>query len=263
MYSKSISWSDYLSSISYFIIVISSHVFGCWNNWESGPRCRNTGVEPICSVSYLGQPHHHHHFAIILIVAIFHITYIENCCLISHHMYRTIENRDPGAGGRAYWKLIALICCQTTSQQNQEGWFWSSTLWLTDWQIQGVSKKKVLSWFSSCFSSRGRILHYPVCFGIRILSPFHLSTQIILKTRNYFRIISSLRIQKIHQRIWLYTSWGAGLYFILMLRSSKFAKRLQQCALLIRASITLLIWLKLFGFRIWLENTYEKVKSDL
>ena len=133
--SKSISWSGYVSSISYFIIVISSHVFGCWNNWESGPRCRNTGVEPICSVSYLGQPHHHHHFAIILIVVIFHITYIENCCLISHHMYRTIENRDPGAGGRAYWKLIALICCQTTSQQNQEGWFWSSTLWLTDWQI--------------------------------------------------------------------------------------------------------------------------------
>ena len=49
-----------------------------------------------------------------LIWIIFHIT------LISHWAGQTIENRNPGAGGRVYWKLIALICCQTTSQQNQE-----------------------------------------------------------------------------------------------------------------------------------------------
>ena len=44
-------------------------------------------------------------------------------------------------------------------------------------QLQGVSKKKVLSCIYSCFCSRSRILLFHMCFGIRILSPFHLSTQ--------------------------------------------------------------------------------------
>ena len=46
-------------------------------------------------------------------------------------------------------------------------------------RLQGVSKKKVLSWFSSYFSSRGPILHFHMCFGIKISSPFHIATQII------------------------------------------------------------------------------------
>ena len=45
-----------------------------------------------------------------LIWIIFHTT------LISDWAAQTFENRNPGAGRRAYWKLIALICCQTTSQ---------------------------------------------------------------------------------------------------------------------------------------------------
>ena len=46
-------------------------------------------------------------------------------------------------------------------------------------QVQGVSKKRYFSDFLSYFSSRGRILLFHVCFGIRILRPFHLVTQII------------------------------------------------------------------------------------
>ena len=45
--------------------------------------------------------------------------------------------------------------------------------------IQGVSKKKVLSWVSSYFSSRGPILLFNMCFGIRILRPFHIATRVI------------------------------------------------------------------------------------
>ena len=42
--------------------------------------------------------------------------------------------------------------------------------------IQGVSKKRYVSDFLSYFSSRGRILHFHLCFGIRISSPFHQNT---------------------------------------------------------------------------------------
>ena len=41
--------------------------------------------------------------------------------------------------------------------------------------IQGVSKKRYVSDFLSYFSSRGRILHFHLCFGIRISSPFDLN----------------------------------------------------------------------------------------
>ena len=45
--------------------------------------------------------------------------------------------------------------------------------------IQGVSKEKVLSWFLSHSASRGPILLFHMCFGIKILSPIHLATQMI------------------------------------------------------------------------------------
>ena len=44
-------------------------------------------------------------------------------------------------------------------------------------KLQGVSKKRYFSDFLSYFSSRGRILLFHMCFGIRILSPFHLAIQ--------------------------------------------------------------------------------------
>ena len=43
--------------------------------------------------------------------------------------------------------------------------------------LQGVSKKRYFLDFLSYFSSRGRILLFHMCFGIRILSPFHLAIQ--------------------------------------------------------------------------------------
>ena len=43
--------------------------------------------------------------------------------------------------------------------------------------LQGVSKKRYFSDFLSYFSSRGQILLFHMCFGIRILSPFHLAIQ--------------------------------------------------------------------------------------
>ena len=43
--------------------------------------------------------------------------------------------------------------------------------------IYRVSLKKVLSWCYSCFCSRSQILLFQMCFGIRILSPFHIATQ--------------------------------------------------------------------------------------
>ena len=43
--------------------------------------------------------------------------------------------------------------------------------------VQGVSKKRYFCDFLSYFSSRGRILLFHMCFGIRILSPFHLAIQ--------------------------------------------------------------------------------------
>ena len=43
--------------------------------------------------------------------------------------------------------------------------------------IQGVSKKRYFCDFLSYFSSRGWILVFHMCFGIRILSPFHLAIQ--------------------------------------------------------------------------------------
>ena len=51
---------------------------------------------------------------------------------------------------------------------------------LLEWtqkNIQGVSKKRYFLDFLSYFSSRGRILLFHMCFGIRILSPFHLAIQ--------------------------------------------------------------------------------------
>ena len=44
-------------------------------------------------------------------------------------------------------------------------------------QLQGVSKKRYFSDFLSYFISRGRILLFHMCFGIRILSLFHLAIQ--------------------------------------------------------------------------------------
>ena len=43
--------------------------------------------------------------------------------------------------------------------------------------VQGVSKKRYFCDFLSYFSSRGRILLFHMCFGIGILSPFHLAIQ--------------------------------------------------------------------------------------
>ena len=43
--------------------------------------------------------------------------------------------------------------------------------------IQGVSKKRYFSGFLFYFSSRGQILLFHMCFGIRISSPFHLAIQ--------------------------------------------------------------------------------------
>ena len=45
------------------------------------------------------------------------------------------------------------------------------------YKIQGVSKKRYFLGFLSFFSSRGRILLFRMCFGIRISSPVHLATQ--------------------------------------------------------------------------------------
>ena len=42
-----------------------------------------------------------------------------------------------------------------------------------------MSLKKVLSWFLSHFASRGTILLFHMCFGIRISSLFHPATQMI------------------------------------------------------------------------------------
>ena len=42
-------------------------------------------------------------------------------------------------------------------------------------KLQGVSKKRYFSDFLSYFSSRGQILLFHMCFGIRISSPFHLA----------------------------------------------------------------------------------------
>ena len=50
-------------------------------------------------------------------------------------------------------------------------------LFKTLYNIQGVSKKRYFSDLLSYFSSRGRILLFHMCFGIRILSPFHLAIQ--------------------------------------------------------------------------------------
>ena len=50
--------------------------------------------------------------------------------------------------------------------------------WLSiELDIQGVSKKRYFCDFLSYFSSRGRILLFHMCFGIRISSPFHLAIQ--------------------------------------------------------------------------------------
>ena len=49
--------------------------------------------------------------------------------------------------------------------------------WREEEKIQGVSKKRYFLDFLSYFSSRGRILLFHMCFGIRILSPFHLAIQ--------------------------------------------------------------------------------------
>ena len=44
-------------------------------------------------------------------------------------------------------------------------------------EIQGVSKKRYFSDFLSYFSSRGRILPFHMCFGIRFSSLFHQAIQ--------------------------------------------------------------------------------------
>ena len=51
---------------------------------------------------------------------------------------------------------------------------------------KGTGCLKVLSWFLSYFSSRGGILLSGMCFGIKILSPFHLDTQMIPFQNNKF-----------------------------------------------------------------------------
>ena len=43
--------------------------------------------------------------------------------------------------------------------------------------IQGVSKKRYFLDFLCYFSSRGRILLFHMCFGIKISNPFHLAIQ--------------------------------------------------------------------------------------
>ena len=55
-----------------------------------------------------------------------------------------------------------------------EPWKWCAS-W--KWKLQGVSKKRYFLDFSCYFSSRGRILLFHMCFGIRILSPLHLAIQ--------------------------------------------------------------------------------------
>ena len=49
------------------------------------------------------------------------------------------------------------------------------TFMILEVNIQGVSKKRYFCDFLSYFSSRGRILLFDMCFGIRILSLFHLA----------------------------------------------------------------------------------------
>ena len=72
--------------------------------------------------------------------------------------------------------------------------------------VQGVSKKRYFCDFLSYFSSRGRILLFHMCFGIRILSPFHLAIQKVsiqnlnvLKTHVRTRFLSLLYEVKIEQ----------------------------------------------------------------
>ena len=65
---------------------------------------------------------------------------------------------------------------------NNEHWWriWSNIFgipFIALVQVQGVSKKRYFLDFLSYFSSRGRILLFHMCFGIRILSPFHLAIQ--------------------------------------------------------------------------------------
>ena len=43
-----------------------------------------------------------------------------------------------------------------------------------------VSLKRVLLWFSSSFTSRDRILLFPMSSGIKNLNPIHLATQTVL-----------------------------------------------------------------------------------
>ena len=53
----------------------------------------------------------------------------------------------------------------------------STILIVLIFNLQSVSKKRYFSDFLSYFSSRGRILLFHMCFGIRISSPFHLAIQ--------------------------------------------------------------------------------------
>ena len=72
-------------------------------------------------------------------------------------------------------KVICFICCCINSSSSSHILVFFETG--KDVNIQGVSKKRYFLGFLSFFSSRGRILLFRMCFGIRISSPFHLATQ--------------------------------------------------------------------------------------
>ena len=58
-----------------------------------------------------------------------------------------------------------------------ETFIFFTSLYSGQGSLQGVSKKRYFLDFLCYFSSRGRILLFHMCFGIRILSPFHLAIQ--------------------------------------------------------------------------------------
>ena len=127
-----------------------------------------------------------------------------NCRAPSHHQWSTTTTittttkklalRMPDAYQQKVWAPLAPIGCP--APRISVFIFWQLSCWcvgtaeegsyssLTEYcfvcgKEQGVSKKNVLSWFLPYFSFGGRILLFQMCFGIRILSPFHLATQTI------------------------------------------------------------------------------------
>ena len=77
----------------------------------------------------------------------------------------------------ACWPIPTWIVCVYSARLKYDLQSLYLALAMYDKRIQGVSKKRYFLGFLSFFSSRGRILLFRMCFGIRISSPFHLATQ--------------------------------------------------------------------------------------